>query len=137
MVKRALLPSLNPTGLGSAVAAIYAAVVMIANAVSRHGVINPQVIVAALAAVAFLFARSKVTPVADPRDGNGQPLTASATPAVPAETLHLPPFRAVPATRGGYPAGEMDVSEFPPPPPSMTVAPPQAETPSVPPAPPA
>ena len=88
---RALMPSLTPTGLGSAIAAIYAAVVMIANAVSHHGVINPQVIVAAVAAVAFLFARSKVTPVADPRDGNGQPLTAIA-PVVPVETVHLPPL---------------------------------------------
>jgi len=81
-VKRALTPATNPTGLASAAAAIYAAVVMIWNAVSHHGVIDPQVIVAALAAAAFLYSRMKVTPTADPKDGNGQPLVA-APAAVP------------------------------------------------------
>ena len=73
-MKRALAPSLNPTGLGSAAAALYAAVVMIWNATHHQGVIDPQVIVAALAAAAFLYSRFKVTPVADPKDGNGTPL---------------------------------------------------------------
>jgi hypothetical protein len=73
-VKRALAPSLNPTGLGSAAAAIYAAAVMIYNAVNHHGVINTQVILAAVGAAAFLYTRFKVTPVADPKDGNGTPL---------------------------------------------------------------
>ena len=53
---------------------------MIWNAAHGHGVIDPQVIVAALAAAAFLYARFKVTPVADPRDGNGQPLKAVPAP---------------------------------------------------------
>ena len=75
-MKRALSLSLNPTGIASAVAAVYAAVVMIVNASHHHGVIDPQVIVAAAAAAAFLYARFKVTPVADPRDGNGTPLKA-------------------------------------------------------------
>ena len=75
-MKRALTPVTNPTGLGSAAAAIYAAVVMAWNATHHHGVIDPQVIVAAIAAAAFLYSRMKVTPVADPKDGNGQPLTA-------------------------------------------------------------
>jgi hypothetical protein len=87
-VKRALAPSLNPTGLGSAAAAIYAAVMMIWNATHHQGVIDPQVIVAALAAAAFLYTRFKVTPVADPKDGNGAPLQAvtppPAEPVVPA-----------------------------------------------------
>ena len=73
-MKRVLSPSLNPTGLASALAAIYAAVVMVWNATHHQGVIDPQVIIAALAAAAFLYTRFKVTPVADPHDGNGQPL---------------------------------------------------------------
>jgi hypothetical protein len=81
-LKRALTPSTNAPGLGSAAAAIYAAVVMIWNATHHHAVIDPQVIVAALGAAAFLYARFKVTPVADPKDGNGQPLVA-APPVAP------------------------------------------------------
>jgi hypothetical protein len=73
-VKRALSPALNPTGIGSAAAAIYAAVVMIYNALNHQAVIDPQVIIAAVGAAAFLYARFKVTPVADPKDGNGNPL---------------------------------------------------------------
>jgi hypothetical protein len=73
-MKRALTPTLNPTGLSSAAAAVYAAIVMIWNASHHHGVIDPQVVIAALAAAGFLYSRFKVTPVADPRDGNGNPL---------------------------------------------------------------
>jgi hypothetical protein len=91
-LKRALAPATNPTGLGSAVAAIYAAIVMIVNATHHHAVIDPQVIVAALGAAAFLYARFKVTPVADPKDGNGQPLVAAVPPAVvPPEKTLVPP----------------------------------------------
>jgi hypothetical protein len=87
-VKRALSPSLNPTGLGSAAAAVYAAVVMIVNAANHHTVIDPQVVIAAITAAAFLYSRFKVTPVADPRDGNGTPLTP---PPPPQKTLYTPP----------------------------------------------
>jgi hypothetical protein len=76
-MKRALSPATNATGLGSAAAALYAAVVMIWNASHHQGVIDPQVIVAALAAGAFLYSRMKVTPIADPKDGNGTPLVAA------------------------------------------------------------
>jgi hypothetical protein len=62
---------------------------MIWNATHHHAVIDPQVIVAALGAAAFLYARFKVTPVADPKDGNGQPLVA-ALPVPPQKTL-IPP----------------------------------------------
>jgi hypothetical protein len=82
-MKRALTPTLNPTGLGSAAAAIYAAIVMVWNATHHQGVIDPQVIVAALAAAAFLYTRFKVTPVKDPKDGNGQPLSAPVAPSQP------------------------------------------------------
>lgn len=79
--KRALSPNTNATGIGSAVAALYAAAVMIWNATHHHAVIDPQVIIAAISAAAFLYTRFKVTPVADPRDGNGQPLAPAPTPA--------------------------------------------------------
>lgn len=88
-LKRALTPTLNPTGIGSALAAVYAGVVMILNAVNHHAVIDPQVIIAAVGAAAFLYARFKVTPVADPKDGNGQPLVAAGT--VPAQKTLIPP----------------------------------------------
>jgi hypothetical protein len=73
-MNRALNPATNATGIGSAAAAIYAAAAMAWNAAHGHGVIDPQVIVAAAGAVAFLYARFKVTPVADPVDGAGRPL---------------------------------------------------------------
>jgi hypothetical protein len=92
-MKRALSPSTNATGLGSAAAAIYAVVVMVWNSTHHHGVIDPQVIVAALAAGAFLYSRMKVTPVADPKDGNGVPLLTSA-PTV--TVLPMPPTSAAP-----------------------------------------
>ncbi len=97
-LKRALAPATNPTGIGSSAAAIYAAIVMIVNAVSHHAVIDPQVILAALGAAAFLYARFKVTPVADPKDGNGQPLVAVPPGAafinVPAQKTLMPPAAA-------------------------------------------
>lgn len=98
-MKRALTPSLNPTGISSAAAALYAAVVMIWNATHHHGVIDPQVIVAALAAATFLYARFKVTPVADPKDGNGNPLAA--VPVAAARTEKTLTSPAVPATEAG------------------------------------
>lgn len=73
-MKRMLSPASNPAGLMAAAGALYAAVVMILNAYHHQGVIDPQVIVAALAAMAALLTRQKVTPVKDPRDGNGVPL---------------------------------------------------------------
>jgi hypothetical protein len=90
-LKRALAPATNPTGIGSSAAAIYAAVVMIWNATHHHTVIDPQVVIAALTAAAFLYSRMKVTPVADPKDGNGQPLLKAATAAMLAGT---PPYRS-------------------------------------------
>jgi hypothetical protein len=73
-MKRALSPVTNSAGLSSAALAVYAAVAMIYNAASHHGVISVPVIVAAVAAAAALYTRQKVTPVADPKDGNGAPL---------------------------------------------------------------
>lgn len=99
-MKRALKLSLNPTGIGSAVSAVYAGIVMILNAASHHTVINPQVIVAALSAAAFLYTRMKVTPVADPKDGSGAPLLPVPAPPVTVTrtsasgTVTLPPLGA-------------------------------------------
>jgi hypothetical protein len=76
-MKRALSPSTNAAGLSSAGLAVYAAVVMIYNAASHHGVISVPVIIAAVAAVAAWYTRTKVTPVADPKDGNKTPLVAA------------------------------------------------------------
>jgi hypothetical protein len=73
-MKRLLSPMTNSAGLTSAGMAIYAAVVVIWNASHSHGVVSVPVIVAAVAAVAALYTRQKVTPVSDPRDGNGNPL---------------------------------------------------------------
>lgn len=95
-MKRALSPTLNPAGLMAAAGAIYAATVMVWNATHHHGVIDPQVIVAALGAMAFLYTRLKVTPVADPRDGNGNPLhgpeaAGANKPASPSNVTLKPP----------------------------------------------
>ena len=90
-MKRALSPVLNPTGIGAAIAAIYAAVVMIWNASHHHGVLDPQVIVAALGAAAFLYTRFKVTPVADPKDGDGHRLVHVVPATIDVAALNRPP----------------------------------------------
>lgn len=82
---RFLNPLTNPNGYLSAAAAVLAAAVMIANAVHHHGIIDPAVIIAAAGAVGALVARQHVTPVRDPRDGNGNPLAA-----VPPATVPVP-----------------------------------------------
>lgn len=82
-MKRAVSPALNPAGLMAAAGAVYAAAVMISNAVHHHGLIDPAVIVAAVGAVTALLTRQVVTPVADPRDGNGEPLMRAAVAVLP------------------------------------------------------
>lgn len=80
-IPRLLNPMTDPNGYLAAAGAVFAAAVMIVNALHHHGIIDPPVIVGALAAVGALFARQQVTPVKDPRDGNGQPLVPAAPPA--------------------------------------------------------
>lgn len=80
---RLLNPLTNPAGYLSAAGAVLAAAVMITNAVNHHGIIDATVIVAAVGAVGALFARQQVTPVKDPKDGNGNPLL----PAPPVVTM--------------------------------------------------
>ncbi len=58
----------------AAAGAIYAAAAMLWNVAHHHGVISVPVIVAALGAAWALYTRTAVTPVAAPRDGNGNRL---------------------------------------------------------------
>lgn len=88
---RLLSPLTNPNGYLAAAGAVLAAAVMITNAVHRHGIIDPTVIVAAVGAVGALFARQQVTPVKDPKDGNGSPLAPVPAPPAPAA---VPPGQA-------------------------------------------
>jgi len=81
---RLLSPFTNPNGYLSAAGAVLAAAVMITNAIHGHGIIDPTVIVAAVAAAGALFARQQVTPVKDPKDGNGSPLLPASAPPAPA-----------------------------------------------------
>ncbi len=73
-LKRALSPKLNPAGLGSSIAAVYAAGVVVWNTTHNHAPIDPQVIGAGVTALLFLYARFKVTPIADPKTSDGVPL---------------------------------------------------------------
>ena len=77
---RMLNPLTNPNGYLAAAGAVFSAAVMVTNAVHGHGIIDVPVIVGAAGAVGALFSRTLVTPVKDPKDGNGAPLK----PAPPA-----------------------------------------------------
>ena len=83
-LKRVLYPHLDPAGLMAAAGTVYGAAVMIVNASHHHGVISVPVVVAAVAAVAALLTRQVVTPVADPKDGNGNALVP-VPPVIPYE----------------------------------------------------
>ncbi len=98
-VPRALNVSTNPAGLLAAAGAVYAAAVMIYNAVTHHGVIDTGVIVAAVGAVGALLARQVVTPVADPKNGAGVPLVPLVPPVPGAITVI--PAEPVAGTSGG------------------------------------
>jgi hypothetical protein len=81
-VNRNLSPSTNPAGITAAIAALYAAGAAIWHAVAGHAAIDPSVIIAALTAFAAALTRQVVTPVSDPKDGNGQPLVTPAAAGV-------------------------------------------------------
>ncbi len=103
-MKRALSPSTNATGLGAAAAAIYAVVVMIWHWTHHAGVIDPQVLIAGAAAAWLVYTRFKVTPVADPRDGNGNPLhgpMAGPAPPSPPSNMTVVPGQPPPPAPGG------------------------------------
>lgn len=110
-VPRMASPFTNPNGYLAAAGAVFAAAVMLYNAVNHHGVIDTAVVVAAVGAVGALFSRQLVTPLKDPRDGNGTPL-AIVTPQL-AEVIRaasaLPPGSDGPglaAAGGKPPAGQ-------------------------------
>lgn len=86
-VPRALNISTNPAGWLAAAGAVYAAAVMIYNAFNHHGVIDTNVIIAAVGAVGALLTRQVVTPVSDPKDGAGQPLAPLSPPVAPEPKL--------------------------------------------------
>lgn len=86
-VPRTLKPSTNPTGWITAAAAAYAAITMIWNAATGRGVIDPSIIVAAVTAAAAVLTRQAVTPITDPRDGNGHPLIPAPPPPPPVACL--------------------------------------------------
>jgi hypothetical protein len=91
--RRLLHPALNAPGYMATAGAVYAAAVMIYNAHYHHGIINVPVIIAAITAVAALLTRQVVTPVADPKDGNGNPLVPA---DLSAKAADLPVSPAVP-----------------------------------------
>lgn len=92
-VPRALSVTTNPAGLLAAAGAVAAAVTMLVNALNHHGLIDPTVIVAAVAAVGALLTRHIVTPTADPKSAAGVPLV----PLVPSPAVTVPAPAIVPA----------------------------------------
>lgn len=82
-MKRLLSPSTNMAGLSAAAGAIYAATLMIYHVVNHQAAFSVPVAIAGISAAAALLTRQAVTPIADPKDGNGVPLV-TATGAVPA-----------------------------------------------------
>ena len=87
-MKRLLSPATNLTGLISAGGVVWTAAVMIWNVTHHEAVFDPQEAVAAVTAVLAFAARQTVTPVSDPKDGNGKslvpaPLLPPAAPVTP------------------------------------------------------
>ena len=69
------LLKLQPAAVGAAMAAVYAAAVMLYRAYAAHtGVLDWDLLVAAGMAVWGLWTYTQVTPVADPHDNAGRPL---------------------------------------------------------------
>lgn len=73
------LLKLEPAAVGAIVAAVYAAAISVYRATTGQGVIEPDLIVAAVTAVWGIWTRMQVTPVAKPRDENGDHLTPRGT----------------------------------------------------------
>lgn len=105
-VPRALNVNTNPAGLLAAAGVVYAAAVMIYNAVQHHGVIDTNVIVAAVGAIAALLTRQVVTPVADPKNGAGVPLVPMAT--LPPGTYGTAPVAQVTPNPAGGTIGKTE-----------------------------
>ena len=72
------LLKLQPAAVGAAMAAVYAAAVMLYRAYVAHdAVLDWDLLIAAGMAVWGLYTRSLVTPVEDPKDNEGRPLVAA------------------------------------------------------------
>lgn len=84
-MNRLLSINTNAPGLMSAAGALWAIAAMIWHATHHQGVIDPQVIISGVAALAAFFTRQVVTPVADPKDLNGKPLVPAPAAAAAAK----------------------------------------------------
>lgn len=73
------LLKLEPAAVGAVLAAVYAAAISIYRAATGKGVLEPDLLVAAVTAVWGLYTRMQVTPVAKPRDEHGDYLTPRGT----------------------------------------------------------
>lgn len=70
--------NLEPALIGSGAAAVYAAAAMLYRAfVAKTDVFQPDLLIAAAAAVWGIWTRSRVTPLELPRDSKGRALTPS------------------------------------------------------------
>jgi len=107
---------LNPTGYLAASGAVYAAAAMIYNAHFHHGVLSTPVLLAAIGAVAGLLIHTQVTPVAAPRDGNGNLLVPAPLSAVQAAVVPPAPLLVPRLPDSAYPPGAvpLDTSGVPP-----------------------
>jgi hypothetical protein len=95
-------PRRNPTGYLAGASAVYAAVTMIVNVLSGRGTFSAPVFLAAAGVLASLYVRTKVTPVAAPKDNAGNALVSAApaiTPAVIPQSSPVP--AAVPVQVSG------------------------------------
>lgn len=73
------LLKLEPAAVGAVIAAVYAAVISIYRATKGQGVIEPDLIVAAVTALWGAWTRMHVTPLERPRDNDGDRLTPYGT----------------------------------------------------------
>lgn len=70
--------SLEPAAVGSAIAAVYAAAAMLYRAEVAHtSVLQPDLLVAAAMALWGLWTRTRVTPLARPKDAKGRALVSA------------------------------------------------------------
>lgn len=69
--------SLEPARVATVAGLVYAAGAMLYRAYDHQGVLQPDVLVAAVTAVWGLWTRAKVTPLAKPQDAKGRALRAS------------------------------------------------------------
>lgn len=76
-MKRILNPATNPAGWSAALALAYALAQAAVNVHAQHKALTAPVVVAIAGSVLAGWIRGRVTPVADPKDGSGNPLAPS------------------------------------------------------------